>query len=69
MMRPLPDGSRASRHPGPMLALTLLEDIGLLAGLLIFIFSLLVILRPLTIHVTVRHLHGEDEEKDEDHLP
>jgi len=48
-----------------MLALTLLEDIGILAGILIFALVLFVILRPLTIHVTVRHENGREEKEEE----
>jgi hypothetical protein len=51
-----------------MVALTLLEDIGVFAGFIIFAFLLVLILRPLSINVTVRHDsdHGSDTEEERD---
>jgi hypothetical protein len=42
-----------------MLAFTLLEEIGVLAGVIIFALFLLVILRPLTFHIILRHEESE----------
>jgi hypothetical protein len=49
-----------------MLALTLVEDIGAGLGVLLFILGLVLVLRPLTIHITVRHLrdHSEDQKEE-----
>ena len=37
-----------------MVGLTLLEEVGVLAGFLIFVLVLIVILRPLRLHITVK---------------
>ena len=45
-----------------MLGLTLLEEVGMLAGLLIFVVALIVVLRPLKLNVTVKHEREDDDE-------
>ena len=45
-----------------MIALTLLEEVGVLAGFVIFVLALVVILRPLTVHVTVKQEKEDDDE-------
>jgi hypothetical protein len=49
-----------------MLALTLVEDIGVAFGTLVFILGLILVLRPLKVHVTVRHErdHSGDQKEE-----
>jgi hypothetical protein len=47
------------------LALTLVDHIGIYAGILIFVLGLILILRPFKIHVSIRHENDRSADEKE----
>lgn len=48
-----------------MLGLSLYENIGVFGGLVLLVVVLIVVLRPLKLHVTVKHENGRKKKEDE----